>query len=715
MKKKSARREEQHRPPPPEPYPWLLYSYDAGNKTQLFCSILNTKETYSRRIPELRNRALWATYHGWCLYSGSERRHILWNPVTLEKITLPRVPEYDIDYCIWTCAPSEPGCLVVLFTNCTCILYCEIGDEIWTSYPYYDELKRSLQEGGQWALAEMEEEYPLLIQPVWCGGNLYAIVLSDYDHWESVPLVKIDIQWRDSFKIESLNVCLPSTTPVIGAAKRIYLMESCGDLFTVEIQAKHESGIALQVIAIEIHRLSFSKKEWLKVETAKDRAFFLPMGVSDQAISSPAINPDIANRVYFTLFDEKNLYSYNIEEGTVSVFSSFPNLPRVLPCSPVWVMPDLRFTNTLEEVKDKSNTGKENDLKVDAEDIDDTSELHLSDLPFDMVKVIAERLILVDYLHFRATCKIFHSAPPSIQWRIALQMRVENPSLLSPWLVFFEKQSVCTLIDPIHGDKYHINLPQELKGGCIVCGSKVGWLLVAVGEKSTFFFNPFTQVILPLAELSGDKPRNFSCIGFSSSPISSECVVIEFDKHMSLEESGGDEFVLESSRLGEDHWDTNFFDDDDFFFNDNSPVFYRGAFYCLGKKGNLGLLKLNDEEEYTWKVLTQPKPPCLSGYHQNFLVECDGELLSVFVGCLGKWIQVFKLNESKMTWIGVESLGNYMLYLSCSSSLAVMAKNSGMENKIYFPIFCGESMVFFSLETKKFHSFESKDVAIDFL
>ena len=73
------------------------------------------------------------------------------------------------------------------------------------------------------------------------------------------------------------------------------------------------------------------------------------------------------------------------------------------------------------------------------EDIDDISELHLSDLPFDMVKVIAERLILVDYLHFRATCKIFHNAAPSIQWRIALQMRVENPSLSSPWLVFFEK------------------------------------------------------------------------------------------------------------------------------------------------------------------------------------------------------------------------------------------------------------------------------------
>ena len=90
----------------------------------------------------------------------------------------------------------------------------------------------------------------------------------------------------------------------------------------------------------------------------------------------------------------------------------------------------------------------------------------------------------------------------------------------------------------------------------------------------------------------------------------------------------------------------------------------------------------------------------MSGCDQNYLVECDGELFSVFVGDMRKWVQVFKLNESKMTWIKVENLGNHMLYLSCSSSFSVMAKTPGMENKIYFHIFCGQSMVFFSLETK---------------
>ena len=379
-----------------------------------------------------------------------------------------------------------------------------------------------------------------------------------------------------------------------------------------------------------------------------------------------------------------------------------------------------RLTNTLKEDEHKNNTeeqesgkvyGRENDLKG-VESTNDLAALHL-----DMVKLIAERLISVDYLHFRATCKVFNSAAPPIQWRIAME-KVVNPSLLSPWLVFFENESVCAFIDPKHGDKYIINLPQVLKGG-IICGSKDGWLLVAVAEKShfflgenlTFFFNPFTQAILPLAE-NMDRALDFSCIGFSSSPPSSECVVVNLSKRES-----DAKFVVEySSSLGQDldvdldHWHENEFNDADFSFNNNSPIFYRGAFYCLGQKGNLGILKLNNDGENTWEVLAKPKPPCTGGYDQNYLVECDGELFSVFVGNMRKWVQVFKLNESKMTWIRVENLGNHMLYLSCSSSFSVMAKTPGMENKIYFPIFCGQSMVFYSLKTKKFHSFEGKDV-----
>ena len=67
-------------------------------------------------------------------------------------------------------------------------------------------------------------------------------------------------------------------------------------------------------------------------------------------------------------------------------------------------------------------------------DVEDTidNEAQFNHLPFVMVKLIAERLFLVDYLHLRATCKTLHSASSPIQWRIEAE-RLENPAL-SPWL-----------------------------------------------------------------------------------------------------------------------------------------------------------------------------------------------------------------------------------------------------------------------------------------
>ena len=91
MKKKSAaKNEEQHRPPRPEPYPWLVYSTDKHNKRQIFCNISNPNETYIRKIPELQNRKLWANCHSWCLYCHRDSCLILWNPVTMEEIKLPK-------------------------------------------------------------------------------------------------------------------------------------------------------------------------------------------------------------------------------------------------------------------------------------------------------------------------------------------------------------------------------------------------------------------------------------------------------------------------------------------------------------------------------------------------------------------------------------------------------------------------------------------------
>ena len=342
MKKKSAaKKEEQHRPPPHEPYPWLVYSFGDNNNKQIFCSISNPNETCIRRIPALRNRYFWANCHGWCLYLGRDFCLILWNPVTMEKITLPCMPEVAITDCILTSPPSEPGCKVILFFDrMNNILYCELGDEEWTELCYYDELKRTIKEVGQ-AEETMVPTLPnLLISPVCCDGNLYAVWTPFGNYHDCCrKLVKIHEIHRDGLKIEPLNVFLRSARP-----KHVHLMESCGDLFTVEIQYKDESFTG--VLAIGIHRLNFSNKEWVQVETAKDRAFFLPLDMVDQqAFSIPVIDPDVANRVYFTLHGDdtcKKLYSYNIEDGTISISSTFLNLPRLQRSCPVWIMPGLR-------------------------------------------------------------------------------------------------------------------------------------------------------------------------------------------------------------------------------------------------------------------------------------------------------------------------------------------------------------------------------------
>ena len=369
-----------------------------------------------------------------------------------------------------------------------------------------------------------------------------------------------------------------------------------------------------------------------------------------------------------------------------------------------------RLSSTiLKEAKHRINMEEQGSGKVqekvnDLEDVEVANETkaHLPCLPLDMLKLIAKRLILVDYLHFRATCKMFHSVAPQIQWRIATPW-LENPSL-SPWLVLFGKESVYSFIDPNHGDKYLINLPQVLKEGSIIRGSKDGWLLVTV-RMSTFFFNPFTQALLPLADRRA-YIRN-PCMGFSSTPDSSECVAVEIGDKT----NNNSNFFVNLCSLGKEDWDLWEFEYTNFSFDCNSPVFYKGAFYYLGKEGNLGILKLNDEE-HSFEVLTKPKPPCNDNF-QKFLVECNGELLSIFVAPFEKGVRVFKLNESIMTWVRVENLGNYMLYVSHKSSMSAIAKSPGMENKIYFPRFYGESIVFYSLETDNYHSFKSKDV-VDF-
>lgn len=344
-------------------------------------------------------------------------------------------------------------------------------------------------------------------------------------------------------------------------------------------------------------------------------------------------------------------------------------------------------------------------------------------LPQDMVEAIAKWIkVGIDYLHVRATNRLFHSSIPPMQWRSssAISMSRFDHLSMSPLFVYFEKDNVLTFVHPKNGlkYKYNKNLTMDLQPYCEICYSKAGWLLIAVNKRYSFFFNPFAkeQEIRPLPYAPVGYFLNTRCMAFSHPPTSSECAIVALEWMPPFE---NDQLTVNITYPGKDEWSDSTFGVFGFPLYNNSPVFHNRAFYYFNEKGKMGVLKgggaegvgEGEWEEVSLDELDKPDAP-FTNYYNNFLVECNGNLLSVFEGHFGKYVRVFKLNESEMTWIEVENLENHMLFVGHTSFSAV-AHVPGMENKIYFPRFYGGNIVFYSLDTNNYHTFESNEV-VDF-
>lgn len=149
----------------------------------------------------------------------------------------------------------------------------------------------------------------------------------------------------------------------------------------------------------------------------------------------------------------------------------------------------------------------------------------LLDIPFPLLDIIMELCVGVEYMKFRATSKHCHLAAPPIQWSSKTTlMRLHMYSLISPWLmVWYKNRGIITFIDPISGDKYLIETPQELRGDYQIYYSRYSWLLMYKIDGPLVFFNPFTSDIreLPLAPYL----ENFC---FTSPPTSPDCMVVGY-------------------------------------------------------------------------------------------------------------------------------------------------------------------------------------------
>ncbi|KAJ1407909.1 F-box protein [Sesbania bispinosa] len=692
-----GKRPNQHCLPPPEPYPWLIYFNGKGEKKnqsyQTFYTISDPTKTYPINIPETDAANLLSVQHGWCLLENCTPNNdgsklFLWNPCNLEKIELPSLKHNDIKDCILSSSPTaiDQVCTIFLFSSSSysSIFYCQLGDKQWIEVDYREYLLKVSPSAMEDKDSE-EELQPYLTNPVYCNGVLYA------EPWIGDTLMIIE-NLGHGLKISSSDVCLPTPMPF----SFHQLLESNNELFQIEILDAQD-----KVMAVVIYRFDFSQMVWRKVESIKDKVFY----ISDfgSPFACQAVNPETeGGRIYLSLKGNNFVYIYNIEDRTVMISQPFSNLPNKLFRS-LWFLPNQRVTDSLIE-----ETGKAQIREKERNDSKETwgTATNACTLSVDTVQVIAKRLNVFDYLHFRATNRLFRSGAPPFQWRSLCDplQRFDDLSL-SPLFVCFDKEDkVLTVVHPKHGLNYiySMSLPEVFlkPTDCEICSSKDGWLLIAVSTDFSFFFNPFTKQAV-LYKYGPKTNRDARWIGFSHPPTSPECTVVEFGKIGPCAT-----MMAHISRLGEDEWGRLHFEDCNFPIYNISPVFHKRAFYYLSKKGKLGVIKV--EENISWKELEKPHAPC-TDYLNSFLVECNGNLLSVFEGPFGKWVRVFKLNESKMTWIKVKSLENHMLFVG-NASFSAMANIPGMENKIYFPRFYGQSIVFYSLETNNYHTFEDDEV-----
>ncbi|MBA0574224.1 hypothetical protein Golob_001451, partial [Gossypium lobatum] len=113
-----------------------------------------------------------------------------------------------------------------------------------------------------------------------------------------------------------------------------------------------------------------------------------------------------------------------------------------------------------------------------------------------------------------------------------------------------------------------------------------------------------------------------------------------------------------------------------------NPVFYKGAFYCLGIDGKLGIFGPNKRGSRCWKIIDKLKLPCDS-IQENLLVESNGELISICMGHIGEYVRIFRLNfDYDIRWEDVHNLGDEMIFASRTGSMCL--QTHAMGNTIYF-------------------------------
>ncbi|KAI3878628.1 hypothetical protein MKW98_027933 [Papaver atlanticum] len=699
-------------PPSPKVAPWLVYQHGKDRKFQTFYNLCEPLSNKSRNknniIPELSNRSFWHknSNRGWLVVvcdDDTETKEIygncyLWNPGSLEIIMLPNIlrslhqdsffVSHYVRDCVLSFGGTGEGVEGSSSSCCTSHSSSSFGSDAnsndWMDYILLNE---DAQENAnpdillychpgdrEWRKHEFVDAPHTLLSMLYCNGKLYVMCSEGNIHLEiethhpndaekeEILCVSDSIWAEDNFERESVAGLLEW-----GNVEQSW-MESIGEVFL----------------------------------SLEDYVFFLS---EYQQLSCLASDLGFSkNCVCYTQDMDMGLYTYTLEDNSILLSVPCPDISSPwLPAG--WLM--INTTQRATEYKD--NVAKDDEEKEDTGEVQSCVMLY-----DDIVRLISDYLHPVDYIHLRAVCKNYRSL---IILRRSYSTRTLKTTDTSPWLFFPNyDQAVYNFINPMHNNEsYLMNIPESFQGSRIRF-SKGGWLLMSKGKKTLFFYNPFTKSTVKLPDLSDDHCFNFSGISFSSLPTSSDCIVF------GISQLAGSDVRTFFIKRGDDRWTNDSFvcsylpnrKMKQFEADFNNPVFYRGDYYCLDNNGSLGVSTI--EHGISWEILANVIPPKCEFIYKTFLVECEGKLLSVLLGHLGKWVRIFRLNDedTDLVWVEVKHLGRHMLCISNTSCISAIAPTGQMENKIYFPRLHNEGILFYSLDTGMYHSVGSEHSAKDY-
>ncbi|GJR79983.1 cation/H+ exchanger, CPA1 family protein [Tanacetum coccineum] len=398
-------------------YPWFVAQMQ---ENQIFYTLHNPQLLYRCQIPELIGTQIRASFHGWVVLS-KHPTWFLWNPLTSNLIRLPPLIhlKHEPDQCCLSSPPDDPTSVFIVSTHgypilTFCRLDCTRNKLKWAKFPYGKELRTIIGKNGY------------LHDLTCCNGKVYAFNSDEDNH----TVIEIDIAVEEKKVVMRLlsfvehpgfsftRFC--KTNGIIGIGR--YLKGYCSELFYIEIDLEDETSDT--VGDVHLYKLDMSNMIWEKMEDLKDAIFFLQVDSEYPVYYTPVITTELAGYIHILDRMGKLLYSYHVKNRTISIAS----MSSLVPTSDMssWGMLEYRLGGDNDNLKQEEDKDDGNIVVksatiskppvFDSKKRTRTDESYLLNLPFHILESILEHCVCVEYMNFRATCKLCHLAAPSIQW-----------------------------------------------------------------------------------------------------------------------------------------------------------------------------------------------------------------------------------------------------------------------------------------------------------